>query len=270
MKLLEGKKISEKILASLKKKISIKKTKPELAVILVGEDKASETYVFLKEKAAKKIDMSFHKFKFKENVPEKEIIEKIKELNANKKISGIIVQLPLPKKFHTQKIINTIFLQKDVDGFSSQNNSKGLQPVFPKAIIKTLESSKANLKNKKTVIIANSKIFGETMQEALKRKKIESEYILSKELKQKIDKVQKADIIISAVGKINLIKSDMIKKGVIIVDGGISKKNGKTFGDVDFRNVSQKASFISPVPGGVGPVTIACLLENVYLASLKK
>ncbi len=269
MKLLEGKKISEKILANLKKKISIKKTKPELAVILVGEDRASETYVFLKEKAAKKIGMVFHKFKFKKDASEKEIIEKIKELNVDKKINGIIVQLPLPKKFHTQKIINLISLQKDVDGFSSQNNFKSLQPVFPKAIIKTLESSKANLKNKKTVIIANSKIFGETMQEALKIKKIESGYILSKDLKQKINKIQKADIVISAVGKINFIKGNMVKEGVIIVDGGISKKKGKNFGDVDFNDVSQKASFISPVPGGVGPVTIACLLENVYLASQK-
>lgn len=269
MKLLEGKKISEKILGDLKKKIKAQKTKPGLAVILVGDDEASEIYVSLKEKAAKKIGMVFHKFKFKKDTPEKEIILKIKKLNENKKINGIIVQLPLPSGFHTQKIINLISPQKDADGFLNQNNSGTIQPVFPKAIIKMLESSKINLKDKKAVIIANSKIFGETMQKALTEKKIKSEYVLSKELKQKINKIQKADIIISAVGKINLIKSDMVKKGVMIVDGGISKKNGKTFGDVDFKDISQKASFISPVPGGVGPVTIACLLENVYLASKK-
>jgi len=267
MKLLEGKKISKKILDDLKKKINQQKTKPGLAVVLVGEDKASETYVRLKEKAAKKVGIRFFKFKFSKNVSEKEITEKIKELNADKKIAGIIVQLPLPKKFQTQKIINSISLSKDVDGFLAQKNSAALQPVFPGAIIKMIESSKVNLKNKKAVIIANSKIFGETMQEALKRKKMESEYVLSKEIKQKINKIQKADIVISAVGKINLIKGEMIKKGVIIVDGGIVKKNGKTFGDVDFESAAKKAAFISPVPGGVGPVTIACLLENVYLAS---
>ncbi len=270
MKLLEGKKISEKILTGLKKKINAKKIKPELAVILAGEDKASETYVNLKEKAAKKIGMVFHKFKFKKDASEKEIILKIKKLNENKKINGIIVQLPLPSGFHTQKIINLISPQKDADGFLNQNNSGALQPVFPKAIIKMLESSKINLKDKKAVIIANSKIFGETMRKVLESKKIKSEYILSRELKQKKSKIQKADIIISAVGKINLIKSDMVKEGVMIVDGGISKKNDKTLGDVDFKKVAPKTSFISPVPGGVGPVTIACLLENVYLASLER
>lgn len=269
MKLLQGKIISEKILGGLKKKISARKVKPGLAVILVGENKASETYVFLKEKAAKKIGINFYKFKFVKNTAENKITDKIKELNADKKINGIIVQLPLPKKFHTQKIINLISLQKDADGFSGQINAKSLQPVFPKAIIKMIESSKVNLKNKKAVIIANSKIFGKTMQIALAKKKIKSEYILSKKLKQNIGKIQKADIIISAVGKRNLIVGDMIKKGAIIVDGGISKEKGRTFGDVNFQSVASKASFLSPVPGGVGPVTIACLLENVYLASRK-
>ncbi len=269
MKLLEGKKISDKILESIKKKINQQKTKPGLAVILVGDDPASKIYVNLKEKAAKKVGINFYKFEFKKDALEKSIIRKIKELNSDKKINGIIVQLPLPKKFQTQKIINSISLLKDVDGFSAQEKNAALQPVFPGAIIKMIESSGTNLKNKKAIIIANSKIFGETMKKSLARKKMKSEYILSKEIKREINKIQKADIVISAVGKINLIKGEMMKRGVIVVDGGIVKKNGKTFGDVDFEAVSQKASFISPVPGGVGPVTIACLLENVYLASKK-
>jgi methylenetetrahydrofolate dehydrogenase (NADP+)/methenyltetrahydrofolate cyclohydrolase len=269
MKLLEGKKISDKILGNLKKKIKAHKIKPGLAVILIGENKASETYVRLKEKAARKVDINFYKFKFKKNIPEKEIIAKIRALNADKKVDGIIVQLPLPKKFQTQKIINLISLRKDVDGFSTKKNNLNLQPVFPSAIMKILISSQVNLKNKKAVVIANSKKFGETMQKILAEKKIKSEYILSGEIKQKINKIQKVDIIISAVGKTNLIKGEMIKRGAIVVDGGIVKKNGKTFGDADFQSVSKKVAFISPVPGGVGPVTIACLLENVYLASKK-
>lgn len=276
MKLLEGKKISEKIFGDLKKKINTKRIKPGLAVVLVGDDKASQTYVFLKEKAAKKVGINFYKFKFKKNIPEKIIVEKIKELNMDKKVNGIIVQLPLPEKFNMQKIINLISPQKDVDGFHPKNlklffeGKEKIWPVFPKAIIKMLEFSKLGLKNKNAIIVANSKKFGETMKKALQRKNIKNKYILEKEFKKNPEKIKKADIVITAVGKPKMIKSEMIKTGAIVIDGGITKKNKKTMGDVDFSSVSKKASFISPVPGGVGPVTIACLLENVYLASLKK
>jgi methylenetetrahydrofolate dehydrogenase (NADP+)/methenyltetrahydrofolate cyclohydrolase len=269
MKLLEGKKISEKILNDLKKKISLQKNKPGLAVILVGENKASATYVSLKEKASQKVGINFFKFRFKKTAPEKEITARIKELNADERVNGIIVQLPLPEGFRAQKLINLISPKKDVDGFSFNSQSK-LRPVFPGAIIKILLSSRVKLSGKKAVVIANSKIFGETMVNELANQKIEAGYFLSENLKKNLNKTKEADILITACGKPNLIKAEMVKRGVLIVDGGITKKKNKVLGDVDFSNVSEKAVFISPVPGGVGPVTIACLLENVYLASLKK
>jgi methylenetetrahydrofolate dehydrogenase (NADP+) / methenyltetrahydrofolate cyclohydrolase len=271
MQLLEGQKIAEKILQKLKKKISGVKKTPGLAVILVGEDKASQTYVKLKEKAAKEVGINFYKFAFKKNISEKIILQKITELNASPEIDGIIVQLPLPTGLHTSKIIQSISLAKDVDGFSAQKNKQNvLCPVFPSAILKLLLSSRKKLKNKKAVILANSKIFGETLSAVLKKQSIQASHILFKDLKNNLSKIKKADVLISAVGQAGFLKGEMVKKSVIIIDGGIIKKGKKVFGDVDRQSVSEKAAFLSPVPGGVGPVTIACLLENVYLARLNK
>ncbi len=268
MKLLKGKKIADKILGDLKKKISADKNKPGLAVILVGNDKASQLYVKLKKKAAEKNGINFQLFQFSAKIKETRIIKKIQELNADKKISGMIVQLPLPKNFQTQKIINAIDPRKDADGFSAKNTAN-LQPVFPQAILEILLSSRVKLQNKKALVITNSEKFGEVMANTLGKKKISGAYLLSKELNKNIEKVQKADIIISAVGQPGLITDKMIKPGVIIVDGGITKKGQKVLGDVDFASVKKKAAFLTPVPGGIGPVTIACLLRNTYLASKK-
>lgn len=271
MKLLKGKKIADEILKKIKGEIKKSSLQPALAVILIGNDKASHLYVNLKRKAAQKIGIKFQLVRFSEKVKEEEIIQKIKELNADKKISGIIVQLPLSKKLSTQKIIDAIDLQKDVDGFSSKNNAS-LQPVFPQAIIEMLSAIFLKVpfrKEARAVVIANSEIFGEVMVDTLKKKKISGEYILSNKLKESIKKIQEADIIISAVGKPGLITDKMIKKDAIIIDGGITKKGKKVFGDVDFKSVKNVASYITPVPGGVGPVTIACLLKNTYLAIKK-
>jgi methylenetetrahydrofolate dehydrogenase (NADP+)/methenyltetrahydrofolate cyclohydrolase len=268
MKFLKGKKIADKILGDLKKKISAKKNKPALAVILVGDNQASELYVKLKQKAAEKIGIKFQLFRFSEKVTEKTIIQKIQEFNADKKISGMIVQLPLPKNLNAQRIIDAIDPKKDVDGFSAKNTAN-LQPVFPQAIMEMLISSRAKLQGKKAVVIANSKKFGEVMVDTFGNKKISGMYILSNHLQKNIKKIQSADIIISAVGQPGLIMDKMIKKGVIIVDGGITKKNKNVLGDVDFKSVKNKAAFLTPVPGGVGPVTIACLLKNTYLAAKK-
>jgi methylenetetrahydrofolate dehydrogenase (NADP+)/methenyltetrahydrofolate cyclohydrolase len=262
MKLLKGKKIADGILAKIKADILKKKNKPSLAVVLVGDDKASQIYVALKEKAAKKVGIGFELYKFSKNSPEEKIIRKIKELNADNKINGIIVQLPLPKKFNTQKIINAIDPRRDVDGFLEKSK---FEPVFPKAIMQFL---KTDFK-KKAVVVSNSKKFGEIMLMALKNKKISGEYFLANNVQKNLKKVQNAGIVISAVGKPGLIKEDMVKKGVLIIDGGITKKGNKVLGDVDFESVKNKASYLTPVPGGVGPVTIACLLENVYLSAKK-
>jgi methylenetetrahydrofolate dehydrogenase (NADP+) / methenyltetrahydrofolate cyclohydrolase len=275
MQLLKGKKIAGKILMDLKKAIIKQKLKPGLAVVLVGENKASKVYVGLKKKAAKAVGINFYLYKFKAREKESTVIGKIKELNQDKKIKGIIVQLPLPEGFSTQKIINAVDAQKDADGFHPVNLKAFLAdkirvyPVFPKAIIKILEFSRAKLKNKRAIIIANSKIFGETMEIALRQKGIKAEYILAGKIKKESVKIKNADILITAVGKPGLIQGDMIKEGAVIIDGGITKVGKKVVGDIDFDSIRNRASCITPVPGGVGPVTIACLLENIYLLSKK-
>jgi len=271
MRLLKGKKIADKILGDLKRAIKRENLKPGLAVVLVGENKASKVYVGLKKKAAQKAGIDFYVYKFKESGKESDVVGKIKKLDKDKKIHGIIVQLPLPKKFNMQKIINTISLAKDADGFHPKNlqkfiaGKKSIQPVFPKAIMKMI----AAVPKTRAVVISNSKIFGETMTAALKQKGIVGQYILHKNYKKSLPAVRRTDILISAIGKPGLIKGEMVKKGAIIIDGGITKIGKKVLGDADFQSVKNKASYLSPVPGGVGPVTIACLLENVYLLSKK-
>jgi len=274
MKLLRGKKIADDILKRIKADIRKNKIKPALAVVLIGENKASQIYVALKGKAAVKVGIGFNLHKFSKTASEEKIIQKIKELNSDQKISGIIVQVPLPKNLNTQKIINAIDPKKDVDGFSPKSIS---QPVFSKAILKILESVpsaelsdiRALSSRRKAIVVANSKKFGEIMVAALRQEMVKAEYILSGNLQKNLKKIQQADIIISAVGKPNLIKGDMLKKGAIIIDGGITKIGKKVLGDVNLESVKNVASFLTPVPGGVGPVTIACLLENTYLVAKK-
>lgn len=263
---LRGKKEADKILKEVQKGIKKAKIKPFLAVILVGENKASEIYVKLKKEAARKAGIGFELYKSNGKVDQKIIEAKIGKLNKNQKINGIIVQLPVPKKFDAPKMINAIAPEKDVDGFSNRGGK--ILPVFPKAIIRLIESSGKNIKGKKALIVANSKLFGKTMAEMLKTKKVKAEFILNKEIFKNSEKLKKADILITAVGTGGIIKGEMIKKGAIVIDGGITRENGKTRGDVDFNSAKKVAGFISPVPGGVGPMTVAGLLENVYLAAI--
>jgi len=261
MKLLYGKPVAEKILRRLKGAISASAKKPGLAVILVGCDEASKIYVSLKEKAAKEIGMNFFRFDLGEKTSQQEIIERIKELNGDILVSGIIVQLPLPAGFDTQEIISSIDPKKDADGFSGK-----LTPVFPHAILRLLESSEENLNSKKAVIVANSEIFGSTMVKILSERNIVAQYFLADDISGNLEKIKEADIVISAVGKLGLLKGEMFKQEAIVIDGGIEKIGEKVVGDVDFSVLENFSGFVSPVPGGVGPVTIACLLENVYLA----
>jgi len=266
MQIIDGKKIAEQILEDLAGKIKNEKIQPGLGVFLIGENKASELYVNLKKNAAEKIGIQFFLERFSESVNQAEIIAKIQEYNQNEKIHGIIVQLPLPEKFATQEIINAIDPKKDVDGFHPEN--KTLPAVFPEAMLELLKSTNEYV-GKKAVVIANSETFGEKMCEVLEKEKIAAEYTLTPALSLGREKeiLFKAEILISAVGKAGIIKKEMIKEGVIIIDGGITKIEDKVFGDADFDSVKEKTAFITPVPGGVGPVTIACLLRNVFLAS---
>ena len=263
MKLLDGKLVSEKILDSICSKVCKKGVHPHLAVFLVGDDPASELYVSLKEKAAKSvgIDVSLYKFSAKEK--QESVLECVKMMSADEDIDGILVQLPLPSEFDTDLIIKAIDPKKDVDGFSSQS---GLFPVFPRAILLLAKSSGVDLKEKNALVIANSDEFGKAMIDMLKNENMTAEYILSKNISSNLGKIKAADVVISAVGSPGLLRGEMFKDGAIVNDGGIEKVNGVTVGDVDFASTKEKEGFLSPVPGGVGPVTIACLLEIVYLA----
>lgn len=271
MQKLYGRPISNEILADLKQKISEKKANLGLAVILIGNNSASKTYVNLKKKRAEEIGINFFLYEFSEDDNQAEIIFKIRDLNHDIRINGIIVQLPLPEKFDTQLIIESIDIGKDVDGFLKKEDmvldkQVELEPVFPKAIMKMIDNSAKDTFGKNAIAIVNSKKFGEVIVKVLNTRNIASEYILSCDIEKELEKIKKADIIISAIGKANYLKGDLFKEDAIVIDGGISKIGKKVFGDVDTKSLNNKNIFLSPVPGGVGPVTIACLLENVYIA----
>lgn len=272
MKLLLGKPVAEKILGDIEKNIADFKFMPHLAVILVGDDPASQLYVSLKEKEARKIGIEVSTYKFLPLEKEETILTCIKLLNNDEEINGIIVQLPLPDGFDTQKIISAIDPKKDVDGFHPQNTQafitceECLWPVFPHAIVRLIESSGQNVSGKHGIVIANSKEFGEVMQTALQKINISAHYVLANAFEKQKDVLREADVVVSAVGLPGLLTGNMFKDGAIVIDGGIKKVDDKTVGDVDFASTEGKEGFLTPVPGGVGPVTIACLLENVYLA----
>ncbi len=274
--IINGKEISKKILARVKKNIEKENLKPSLAVILVGQDEASKIYVSLKEKAAREVGIDFRKFEFPETVSEAEILEKIDELNRDENIVGIIVQLPLPSHLDKNKIINFIRPEKDVDGFHPENiglffeGRERFFPVLPKAVLEMLRATEINLNNADAIVIANSDEFGKTMEFALEENGTFADYILKEEISNNLEEIKTKDIVITACGVPGLIKGDMLKEGAIVIDGGITRAGDKVVGDVDFESVKNIASFLSPVPGGVGPVTIACLLENVYLAAHRK
>ena len=284
MKIIKGKKIAENILSEIKEKIESQKTRPCLAVVLVGDNKASQLYVKLKKEATKKVGMEFREILFSKKDSELNIIKKIEELNSDENVNGIIVQLPLPNKLSKEKIINTIDIKKDVDGFHQKNqnlfleNKKSVFPVFPKAIVRMIESEASDYKSKrkkiKAVIVCKSSIFGRIMKKALEKNDINADFIFCKDLQEKRKNdnyahliLGRADIVISACGNLNLISSKIVKSNAIIIDGGIIKKAGKIFGDVDLKSFLKTNCKISAVPGGVGPVTVATLLENVYLAT---
>jgi methylenetetrahydrofolate dehydrogenase (NADP+)/methenyltetrahydrofolate cyclohydrolase len=276
MDILSGKKIASAILVELKNKISAKKLHPVLGVILVGSDEASKIYVKLKGEAAEKIGIGFQKIELATDISEQELLAVIANFNSNDKINGIIVQLPLPEHLDKLKIIQAIDPKKDVDGFHSENialffaGRERFSPVFPNALLELLKSvethNDASLQDKKAVIICNSQEFGKTMQIALKKENVVSQYFFRADIQENLDNIKNADIIITACGVPNLISGEMLNEGVIIIDGGITRVGDKVVGDVDFESVQNLSGYLSPVPGGVGPVTIACLLWNVYLA----
>ena len=269
--IIDGKKIAQELRIKLKKKIielkSTYNSVPGLTVILIGEDPASMIYVKNKEKSAKEIGINSQVIRYPKNVEEKIILDKIIQLNKDKNISGILVQLPLPNHINKRKVIETILPGKDVDGFHPMNVgnlSSGYDsniPCTPLGCYLLLKKVEKNLNGKHAVIIGRSNLNGKPMTQLLLKENctVTITHSKTKDLKAECNR---ADIIIAAVGKPKLVKGDWVKKGAIVIDVGINKTDKGLAGDVDFDEVSKIAKAITPVPGGVGPMTIACLLDN--------
>ena len=266
--ILDGKSVSQKVLERVKLKVCGMDKKPHLVVILVGEDPASRIYVKNKQKAANIVGINSTVLEYESSVSEQELLLKIEELNQNPEITGILVQLPLPNHIDNNKVITAISPKKDVDGFTPENVGKltiGLEPYFypatPQGILMLLDEYNVQLEGADAVVIGRSNIVGKPMVQMLLKRNatVTSCHSYTKDLENKI---KTADIVISAVGK-KIVRCKMVKKNSVIVDVGIFKDiNGQLTGDVDFDIVAESASFISPVPGGVGPMTIASLMYN--------
>ena len=269
--IIDGKKESALLRVEIKKEISIIKKKsnkvPGLSVILIGDFAPSEIYVKNKEKHSKEVGINSEVIRYTKEVKEEEVLKKIKELNNNKDVSGILVQLPLPKQINKEKIINAIHPLKDVDGFNPINvgnlssGYKAIVPCTPLGCLMLIKKTEKNLSGKNAVILGRSNLNGKPMAQLLLKENCTVTIVHSKTKNLK-EECQKADILIAAVGVANLVKEDWVKKDSIIIDVGINKIEGKIVGDVKFDEVNNKVKAITPVPGGVGPMTIACLLKN--------
>lgn len=267
--IINGKEIAENILNNIKKEVESYDVKPTLAVIIVGCNPASKVYVKNKIKKSEFLGFNSILKELPENTTKEELLDVIKNLNEDKNVNGILLQLPLPKGLDEKDFLDEISPIKDVDGFTTYNSGKlfkGEKPYAvactPKGIIKLLETKNINLEGKLAVVIGRSNIVGKPIAALLLQKNATVIQAHSK-TKNLPDILKLADVIISATGKEEFIKGDMVKEGAVIIDVGITRnKNGKLTGDIDFESVNKKVSYITPVPGGVGPMTIASLMEN--------
>ena len=271
MILIDGKKIAAEIREELKKEVSsIKKEKnqvPGLTVILIGDLAPSQIYVRMKEKAADEVGLKSEIIKYPNSIDEKTILDKINELNKDNSVSGILVQLPLPKHIDKQKVIETISPFKDVDGFHPHNvgnlssGYESIVPCTPLGCYLLIKKYEKNLSGKKAVIVGRSNLNGKPMTQLLLKENCTVTITHSKTEDLKSECL-KADILVAAVGIPELVKADWVKKDCIVIDVGINKTDKGIVGDVAFDDVSKVAKALTPVPGGVGPMTIACLLKN--------
>lgn len=276
MTLLDGKALSNKIKEQLKVENEILKEKglvPGLAVILVGEDPASQTYVNSKDKACQAAGIYSKKITMDENTSEEKLLNTIKELNEDESIHGILVQLPLPKHIDSAKVLETIVPEKDVDGFHEYNVGKLVTgnetfvPCTPLGVMKILEEYGINPTGMDACVIGRSNIVGKPMMNLLLNAGATVTITHSKTKDLKAHTLN-ADLLVVGIGRPNFVTADMVKEGAVVIDVGINRlESGKLTGDVDFEGVSKKASFITPVPGGVGPMTIAMLLQNTVTSA---
>lgn len=277
--LLDGKETSKQIKLELKEQIkALKETYnkvPTIAIVVVGNNPASEIYVRNKIKAASFVGMNHELVKLEETVSMEELLNEVDRLNNDNNVSGIIVQLPLPKHLDEQLVINHINNEKDADGFGLLNKGRlfsglpCLKPATPYGVMYLLEHYNIDLEGKRAVVIGRSNIVGKPMALMLLEKNatVTIAHSRTKDLKEL---TKEADILVVAIGKAKFVTEDMVKEGAVIVDVGINRIDGVLYGDVDFENVEKKASFITPVPGGVGPLTIAMLLKNTVNAFINQ
>ena len=270
--IIDGKKIAQNLRNDLKNIVDKLDRKPGLAVVLVGDNPASQVYVSNKAKACKEAGFYSQKIELSENTPELELLKIIDNLNNDNLIDGILVQLPLPEHIDSNKITEAINPKKDVDGFHSENigkltqNRGILRPCTPKGVMTILKSIDCDLVGKNCIVIGASNIVGRPMAMELLNAKATVTICNSKTIDLP-SKVKNADVVVVGIGKAEFIKSSWIKKGSVVIDVGINHlDSGKLVGDVEFGKASENAGFITPVPGGVGPMTIATLLDNTLIA----
>lgn len=274
--IIDGKELAKKVRKELKKDVEELKAKginPKLAVIMVGNDPGSTVYVRNKSKACEKVGIEFEEFLFDEKTEEAELLDLIDKLNADDSIHGILLQCPVPKHIDVNKAFRRISPNKDVDGFNPINvgnltiGEDAFISCTPYGVVKMFEEYNIETEGKRAVILGRSNIVGKPMIQCMLNKN--STVTVCHSRTQNIGEVIKeADIVIAAIGKPNFVKADMVKDGAVVIDVGINRlEDGTITGDVDYENVAPKASFITPVPGGVGPMTIAMLLNNVVKAA---
>ncbi len=274
--IIDGKVVSQKIRDEIKVKVDdLRKNGivPKLAIIMVGDNPASKVYVRNKSKACNEVGIEFEEFILSDTTEEKQLLDLIDSLNADKSVHGILVQSPLPDGLNSQKAFQRIIPEKDVDCFNAVNVGKlaigldGPLPCTPYGVVKLLEAYNIEITGKNCVILGRSNIVGKPMAQLMLRKNATVTTCHSKTKNIK-DIIKQADILISAIGQAKYVKADMVKEGAVVIDVGMNRdEDGKLCGDVDFAAVKDVASYITPVPGGVGPMTIAMLLNNVVYLS---
>lgn len=273
--IMDGKSFALEIQDEIKKMIKYEMIKPSVAVIQIGDNEASNTYIKNKQKACENVGIFFRYYQFEDGTPELTIINKIKELNNDEYVNGIIVQLPLPERYNEKRLVNQILNSKDIDGLTDinlgrlLNGKKTLVPCTPLGIMELLNRYSVDLEGKHVVIVGKGKLTGKPLAHIMLNNGATVTVCHSKTVNLE-QYTKTADILVSATGVNKLITSNMVKDGVVIVDVGINYEDGHIAGDVDFANVSKKASLITPVPGGVGPMTIAMLLKNVISSYYSK
>jgi methylenetetrahydrofolate dehydrogenase (NADP+)/methenyltetrahydrofolate cyclohydrolase len=278
MAIINGQAIAEKINRETAEKVQELKQKgvvPKLAVVLVGDDPASLTYIRQKEKVARQTGVDFALYEFGADIAKKELIKRLKEIQKDKAVSGLIIQLPIPEKLYCPEVLNAIKPERDVDFLSEPSLGKILmgtnenEPPTPGSILTILRDLKVNLEGKDITIVGMGTLVGKPLSMLLEHAGA-SITTCNNRTKDIPGKCRRADIIISCVGKKDLIRGDMVKDGAIVIDAGFSFFEGKSYGDVNFAEVSEKASYVTPTPGGVGPITVALLISNVVKLAKRK